>query len=280
MNLFLLYSLFSAFHPDPPFHLCDTAKLADNSPYRASLDNLLSSMPSDLAPNSKFYTTSKGSDSDRVYGLFMCYAYSPQDECQKCLQPSSLSQTIDKFCPYKYEAVVWEEVCLFHYSTQNFFGQLNVTGNIWLDNVNNVSDPEHLRSVANQTLHNLTVLAAFDPSFDMHSNGSAPFKGNDSLHAFVQCSQDLSPTDCSACLETAIKEILECCYFSRGARLLSRSCFLRYELYDFLTADSQTHQNSTTGKCLLFHSTVWTACVIVIVLKCIPILVFRVRQKN
>lgn len=245
MNLFLLYSLFSALHPDPPFHLCDTANLADDSPYRASLDNLLSSMPSDLPPNSKFYTTFIGSDSDRVYGRFMCYANSSQDECQQCLQPS-LSRTMHKLCPYKHEAVVWENDCLFRYSTQNFSGQLNVTGNILLDNAQNISDPERLRSVANQTLHGLSDSAAFDPSFDKHANSY--------LHAFVECSRDLSPSDCSACLETAIKEILECCYFSRGARVLSRSCFLRYEAYEFLPDDSQTNQNSTTGKFLLFHS--------------------------
>lgn len=271
MNLFLFYSLFSVIHdishPDPPFRLCDTAKFADNSPYQASLDNLLSSVSSIIAPVPKFYNTSVGTDSDRVYGLFLCYTYSPDDECQKCIQ-TSLPQNIRVLCKHKYEAVVWDEYCLFHYSTQNFIGQLNVTGNIPLDNKKNVSDPEHFRSVVNDTLHNLTNLAAFDPSFDMHSSGSKPFMESNTLYAFVQCSKDLSPSDCNTCLETAIKEILDCCYFSRGARLLSRSCFLRYELYAFYDGasesnDSQTNQNAVPSKFLLIHSTVipWNICV-------------------
>ncbi|KAI3456407.1 hypothetical protein Pfo_013070 [Paulownia fortunei] len=173
--------------------------------------------------------------------------YSHEDECQRCTQ-TLLPQDIRKLCMYKYEAVVWEEYCMFRYSTQNFFGQLNVTGNIPLSNVKNVSEPEQFRSVVNDTLHNLTKLAAFDPSFDMHSNGSKPFMQNSTLYAFVQCSRDLSPSDCNTCLETAIKEILDC-YYSRGARLLSRSCFLRYELYAFYEGasefnDSKTNQNA------------------------------------
>lgn len=254
----LLYSLFCATtHPDPPFSLCDTPNLAANSSYRASLDNLLSSMSSHLTPNSRFYTTTKGTGSDKVYGLFLCYAYSPQSECQKCVQPSSLPQAVTRLCPYKYEAVVWEEYCLFRYSIHNFFGQLNTTGNTLLDNKKNVSDPRLFRSVVNETLHRLTSSVAIGPSNDKHSNGSMPFMENNTLYAFVQCSEDLSPDDCHACLGSAIKEILDWCYFSRGARVLGRSCFLRYEHYVFVGVESSNSHNLKPGRSLLLRLTVW-----------------------
>ncbi|KAL8468874.1 hypothetical protein ACS0TY_031907 [Phlomoides rotata] len=246
MSLFLLYSLFSVIHPEPPFKLCDSPKFPDNSPYEASLDNLLSSMRSTPAPVPKFNKTSIGTQTNRIYGLFLCYSYSPQDECQTCIR-ESLPQNIRRLCDHKYEAVVWDEYCLFHYSTQNIFGQLNVTVNIPLYNKKNISDPETFRSVVNKTLHDLTKLAAFNSSYEMHSSGSTSFTGNTTLYAFVQCSQDLSPSNCSTCLESAIENILPY-YFSRGGRLLSSSCFLRYELYAFYDgqteSDSQTNQTS------------------------------------
>ncbi|KAL2495326.1 Cysteine-rich receptor-like protein kinase 10 [Forsythia ovata] len=228
-----------AAHPDPPFKLCDTANFPTNSPYRANLDKLLSSL-STYQSVPKFYNTSLGTDPYRLYNLFMCYDYANNDKCNTCLQVAL--QDIQKLCLYKFDAVVWNEDCLFRYSTENFFGKLNVTGNIPLDNIRNVSDPERYRSVVNNTLYNLTKIAAFDPSADMHFAGSTPYMENSmnitALHAFVQCSKDLSPNDCYACLETAINQILDL-YYSRGARLLSRSCFLRYELYNFVEGTDQ-----------------------------------------
>lgn len=238
MSLLLLYSLFSVIsHPEPPFKLCDSPEFPDNSPYEASLDNLLSSTSSTPTPVPKFNTTTIGTQTHKIYGLFLCYSYSPNDECQTCIR-ESLPQNIRKLCDHKYEAVVWDEYCLFRYSTNSFFGQLNVTGNIPLYNKKNISDPETFRSAVNETLHVLTEQAAFDPSYNMHSSGSTPYTDNTTLYAFVQCSQDLSPSNCSTCLENAIDDILSGYYFLRGGRLLSRSCFLRYELYAFY--DGQT----------------------------------------
>ncbi|XP_038688641.1 cysteine-rich receptor-like protein kinase 10, partial [Tripterygium wilfordii] len=53
------------------------------------------------------------------------------------------------------------------------------------------------------------------------------------------CTGDLSADDCSACLQAAIKDIPSCCYASRGARVLSRSCYLRYELYAFYEGQTE-----------------------------------------
>ncbi|CAL5408472.1 unnamed protein product [Camellia sinensis] len=59
------------------------------------------------------------------------------------------------------------------------------------------------------------------------------FTDTETIYALVQCTTDLSPDDCKTCLETAISNTSTCCSKSRGARLFSRSCFLRYEFYAF-----------------------------------------------
>ena len=67
----------------------------------------------------------------------------------------------------------------------------------------------------------------------MYATKLVVFTDTDILHALVQCTPDLSPDNCSICLQTATTEILAVYYFSRGARILSRSCYLRYEFYPF-----------------------------------------------
>ena len=122
------------------------------------------------------------------------------------------------------------------YSNETFVGHMSTTGNIPLDNSKNVSDLEseqlRFRSVVNDTLQNLTNQAAFNSSTGMCATKAVVFTDTDTLYALVQCTPDLPPGNCSICLQTAITQILAV-YFSQGARLLSRSCYLRYEFYPF-----------------------------------------------
>jgi hypothetical protein len=70
---------------------------------------------------------------------------------------TTATQDILSLCPYTTEAVVWEEVCQLRFSNKNFFGQLNVTGNVLgLDNKKNISEPEQFKSVVKETLNTLT----------------------------------------------------------------------------------------------------------------------------
>ncbi|KAK7268373.1 hypothetical protein RIF29_21071 [Crotalaria pallida] len=69
-----------------------------------------------------------------------------------------------------------------------------------------------------------------------------------SLEFRVQCTKDLSVNHCSRCLKSAIRDIPCCCYASVGARVLSRSCYLRYEFYPFYDGASSEATGSSTGK--------------------------------
>ncbi|CAL5410892.1 unnamed protein product [Camellia sinensis] len=108
-------------------------------------------------------------------------------------------------------------------------------GNIWKDNKQNVSGDEfgQFSSVVNDTLHNLSRLAAFNPSYGMYATGAVNFTDTETIYALVQCTTYLSPDDSNTCLEIAIANTSSCCSESRGARLLSPSCYLRYEFYAF-----------------------------------------------
>ncbi|KAK3188271.1 hypothetical protein Dsin_027832 [Dipteronia sinensis] len=200
---------------DPPYNICTNSNnYATDSPFKNNLYNLFDvlSLNASVTKFSSFYT---GDDSDRVYGLYMCfnYNYTTYVECKNCIATTA-SQHIVKYCPNEKEAIVWEDSCLLRYSSEDFFGKLNVTGNIPKANSQNVSDPERYRSVVNKTLSTLTEQAAYNPVNNMSATGVEPFTKTETLYALVQCTRDLSDGDCSSCLQTATREILSCLLFS------------------------------------------------------------------
>ncbi|KAG6778599.1 hypothetical protein POTOM_014937 [Populus tomentosa] len=224
---FSIANLLDLAYGDPPYRLCSNkSNYTDNSPFQNNLETLMASLSSN-ASVSKIFNTSTGIDPDRVYAQYMCLNYVKNESCRTCV--AAASQDIRQLCPGDKEAVVWGELCQLRYSNQRFLGHLDVSGNIPQQNPKNISNPEHLSLVVNKTLSSLIKKAAFGPSANMYATGDEPFTGSDSVFSLVQCSTDLSPNDCYTCLEVAIKNVTTCCYFSRGARIFSRSCYLRQQ---------------------------------------------------
>ncbi|XP_034927266.1 cysteine-rich receptor-like protein kinase 10 isoform X1 [Populus alba] len=243
---FSIANLLDLAYADPPYSLCSNkSNYTDNSPFQNNLETLMASLSSN-ASVSKIFNTSTGIDPDRVYAQYMCLNYVRNESCRTCV--AAASQDIRQLCPGDKEAVVWGELCQLRYSNQRFLGHLDVSGNIPQQNPKNISNPEHLSLVVNKTLSSLIKKAAFGPSANMYATGDEPFTGSDSVFSLVQCSTDLSPNDCYTCLEVAIKNVTTCCYFSRGARIFSRSCYLRYELYAFYDGATESSQRTVTGK--------------------------------
>jgi hypothetical protein len=243
---FSIANLLDLAYADPPYRLCSNkSNYTDNSPFQNNLETLMSSLSSN-ASVSKIFNTSTGIDPDRVYAQYMCLNYVKNESCRTCV--AAASQDIRQLCPGDKKAVVWEELCQLRYSNQRFLGHLDVSGNIPQYNAKNISNPEHLSLVLNKTLSSLIKKAAFDSSANMYATRDEPFTDSDSFFSLVQCSTDLSPNDCYTCLEVAVKNVTTCCYFSRGARVLSRSCYLRYELYDFYDGATESSQSPVTGK--------------------------------
>ncbi|KAJ6706925.1 CYSTEINE-RICH REPEAT SECRETORY PROTEIN [Salix viminalis] len=243
---FSIANILDVAYTDPPNGLCsNNSNYTDNSPFQNNLETVMSSLSSN-ASVSKIFNTSTGIDPDRVYAQYMCLNYVTHEKCSTCI--AAASQDIRTLCPGDKEAVVWEEDCQLRYSNQSFLGSLDVSGNIPQYNAKNISNPEDLSLVVNKTLSGLIKKAAFDPSANMYATEDGPFTNGDSFFSLVQCSTDLSPNDCYKCLEVAIKNVTTCCKSSRGARIFSRSCYLRYELYAFYNSTTESNQTMVTGK--------------------------------
>ncbi|KAM3701577.1 hypothetical protein ACJW31_05G184500 [Castanea mollissima] len=268
---------------DPPDELCSSTSIyTAGSPFE---NNLKADLFLSLSSNSsfkKFYNTSFGNDPDGVYGLYMCFNYVNGSNCQSCV---SLATTdIVKLYPNSKEAFVGEEPCQFRYSNQNFFGQLDVTGNIPKQNEENISEPQLFKGVVNNVLSNLAKEAAFDPLANMSATREEPFK-DDTIYALVQCGTDLSENQCNSCLQKAISDIQKCCSFSVGARLFSRNCYLRYEFYNFYKASPSSTKNmngeSSVRKIwMIIILTVVPVCLVVVLIAIVYWLAMNNKSKK
>ncbi|XP_031390396.1 cysteine-rich receptor-like protein kinase 10 [Punica granatum] len=243
--LIVLASIAAPSLADPPYELCSLdGNYAINGTFEKNLISLLSYMSSNSSA-SRFYSTSFGDGTDRVYAQYMCLNYVTNGTCGDCIRLAS--QHIRSLCPNDTEAIVWEESCQLRYSSRDFFGRLDISGNKWLDNAKNISQPVRFRMIVNNTLQNLTRVAASGP--DKYVTGKVNFKdtSKNTLYGLVQCGRDLSAGDCRTCLEAAISDVLKNVYFSVGARLLSRSCYLRYELYAFYEGATEPASNQAAA---------------------------------
>ncbi|KAL9346838.1 hypothetical protein Peur_061691 [Populus x canadensis] len=270
--LLLLYfsiaNLLNLAYADPPYSFCsNTSPYVANSSFQNNLKSLMSYLASNASVSNQYHAYA-GNDPDRVYAQYMCYNYITSEKCSACIDAAS--QDIMQLCPNNRNATVWEELCQLRFSNKNFIGQLDFSGNIPLANRETIENSVQFISVVNENFSNLTEKAAFDPTQNMYATGKLALSDIDTLYTLVQCTTDLSSHDCNTCLQVAIQNISSCCYFGRGARLLSRSCYFRFELYAFYegAADSRTQKvyNFPRGKTLTILKIVLGTCIPPVVL--------------
>ncbi|KAK0578332.1 hypothetical protein LWI29_008733 [Acer saccharum] len=59
--------------------------------------------------------------------------------------------------------------------------------------------------------------------------GTKENDGSQPGFAMLQCTRDIKSSSCRSCLDTLTENMEKCCQKKRGWRLLSPSCFIRYE---------------------------------------------------
>ncbi|XP_050369346.1 uncharacterized protein LOC126787519 [Argentina anserina] len=269
----ILFDTASAARPydDVPYNICSVAtdNSVGDSTFQANLVSLLNFLPLN-ASVSRFYNASIGDDPDRVYALYMCLDFLSNDTCHSCIVEAK-TRIMDG-CSMSKQAIVWLESCQLRYSNENFFGKLNVSNNILQVNRKNTSEPEKFRSVVRPKLSELTEEAAYNDTFPKMSATGEVLFGNETIYALVQCTTDLSEDDCYKCLQRATGQVLEVYFFSMGARLLSPSCYLRYEKYSFYAYDDKKqaskNQVSKGGK------NIWLITILVSVSACLAFVLF------
>ncbi|KAK6919433.1 Gnk2-homologous domain [Dillenia turbinata] len=217
---------------DPLYSICFSQEnYTSNSPYSTNLNDLLDVLSSQTPPTG-YGQGSVGQGSDRVNGLALCRGDVKSLDCKSCV--TEARKEILNRCPYYKGAIIWYDYCLLKYSNVKFFGQIDNSNKFYLYNVQSVNDPATFNENVKELLTSLTNKAYV--SSMLFSTGEAKLGNSVTLYGLVQCTRDLSSSDCKKCLDGAIGELPNCCDGKEGGRVVGGSCNFRYEIYPFVIA--------------------------------------------
>ncbi|XP_027925796.1 cysteine-rich receptor-like protein kinase 7 isoform X2 [Vigna unguiculata] len=220
---------------------CSHERSSDNSPYQTKLKTLLSSLSSNATPNANgFYnnTILGTNSSDTVYGLFMCRGDVLFDECRDCVANATHTLSSDTNCSLSKSGVIWYDECMVRFSNNSFFSTVDTYPRYYRWNQANISsNPLSFNYLLANTMRETAHEAA--NSSNRYSTKKESLSEFNTLYCLTQCTQDLSPQQCSDCLESAISDIPSCCDGKQGGRVVYPSCNIRYELYPFYRATDE-----------------------------------------
>ncbi|GAB2298818.1 hypothetical protein Dimus_032896 [Dionaea muscipula] len=203
-----------------------------NSTYGSNLNSVLHTINSNTQIDYGFYNFSAGKDPNQVYAIALCEGDLTVSACHSCLNSSTVGLTLSS-CPNSKEAIGWYDKCMLRYSDQSIFGVLDQSIGVTLKNVNNVSDIAQFSQTVETLLASLQTQAASGNSHLKFATGEANVSDLLQVYGLVQCTPDLSQSDCFNCLGGLIRGIPTCCDGSQGARFFVPSCTLRYEISKF-----------------------------------------------
>lgn len=232
INLFLFACSLRLVNTQSPYYSCPSSALSYNSTsiFEQNLNALLASLAARASISHGFYNTTVGQSPDQVHGLVQCHRDVSADDCRSCA--ASASSQIVQACPGKRMAVIWFDDCLLRYNSFNFFGVVDAS-EMALVNTVSMSNPTSFKPIVQFLFNNLIKSATTNISAHMYVTDSVKYTNNITIYCLAECTRDLSLEFCSSCLKGSVRAMSQCCSDRQGARILSGSCVIRYEIYPF-----------------------------------------------
>ncbi|XLT73914.1 hypothetical protein HN873_030340, partial [Arachis hypogaea] len=214
---------------------CDNGKgnYTANSTYHKNLNTLLSTLISNTQIDYGYYNFSYGQDDNKVNAVGLCQGDLNQNDCRRCLNNSITLLT--QLCPNQKEAIGWYDTCMLRYSNRTIFGNHHVDDSpkIYLWNPQNATDLPVFNQNLKSLMSNLIDKAIAGDSRQKYAAASVNSTDFQNIYGVAQCTPDLSSLECDQCLEGHVSDIPACCDGKRGGRVLTPSCYIRYEVYPF-----------------------------------------------
>ncbi|KAG4907703.1 hypothetical protein JHK86_056187 [Glycine max] len=214
--------------------ICDYSKVGNytaDSTYNTNLNTLLSTLSSNTEINYGFYNFSHGQSPDRVNAIGLCRGDVEPDECRSCLNYARSNLTQD--CPNQKEAIIYYDNCMLRYSNRTIFGNLEFQPGQYVANFYNVTDVDEFKQALVNLMGKLKGVAASGDSRRKYATDNVTTGNFETIYGLMQCTPDLSKTQCNDCLDGTISVIPTCCNDKVGARVVRPSCNIRYEVYRF-----------------------------------------------
>ncbi|KGN64573.2 hypothetical protein Csa_013798 [Cucumis sativus] len=213
--------------------LSTTGNYTANSIYSANLQHILSSLPTDERIVEGFLNISYGKGSNRVNAIALCRGDLPQEVCRSCFGDSVLE--LPTRCPNEKEAVIWYPNCMFRYSNRWIFGVVQDAPSFWIWNIEDAQDLQGFSKAVQGLLTQVAEEAALGDSKLKFAAGNVSIENEDysSVYGLVQCTPDISQSECFDCLQTLAGVVQTRCPGKIGARMMRPNCILRYEIQSF-----------------------------------------------
>ncbi|KAK7405423.1 hypothetical protein VNO78_06703 [Psophocarpus tetragonolobus] len=224
-------------------HHCSKNNTFSNT-LASNVRSLLSSMSSyDTTKNGFFKTTI-----NTVSGLFMCRGNLSATLCHICVL--NATQFISSECPFSQEAIIWYNYCFLRYSKGPSLST-NDTTPVYHDlTIVSTSNPNLQQRFLSWTLANILYEMQYKPDESTIKNyGTKAVKLNDhqTLHTLVQCTPDLSYSDCDSCLHNIVqKEIPWYFLASLEGKVMFPSCYIMFGLSQFYDNDNEVEASEHT----------------------------------
>ncbi|XP_048605876.1 cysteine-rich receptor-like protein kinase 11 [Brassica napus] len=217
-----------------------------NDTYDANRRLILSYLPSNVtAQNGLNYNSSIGQEPNRIYATGMCIPGSDLVECSECIRTTS--DALIQRCQNRTEAYAWPHdptLCYVRYSNTSFLGSLDLNPRANLTNGANVtSDLTEFRKIWEDLAVRMIDAASTSNSTPSSSDNyytanTAALNPFQEIYALMQCTPDLSSSDCKTCLRESVRHYRDrrCCNTRQGTRVWRPSCYFRMEMYTFSKA--------------------------------------------
>ncbi|CAO2823718.1 unnamed protein product [Amaranthus hypochondriacus] len=273
------------------------------SPYENNLKTALNSMSLDTRINYGYYNFTAGHEPDKVEAMALCRSDISIDTCRSCVRNSAA--TLPTVCHNNKQAFGFSEYCLLYYTNTSAFHTLTDAPYYDLIFNGNVTNMPKFNNSLISLITNLKNKASLGNSETKFATGKVHVTSNSSLYGLVQCSPDLSRTDCVECVESLVDYVYSSdfvtltngsLFMAKGARVVAPSCNIRYELYSFYgnvtygaqppaqTPSLSSNKNMESSKshkvAIIVASTIGALVLILIITAAICILLRRRKQRT
>ncbi|XP_026448260.1 putative receptor-like protein kinase At4g00960 [Papaver somniferum] len=224
-------------------YYCQGDNYTNPSQFQVNLNKVLSSLSSNITTtNRKFFYSSIGENMDKVYGILLCRGdITRQETCKSCVE-IAISELAVR-CPNTKEYVTWYTHCMLRYSDKNIFYVMETEPELTFNSESNLTNQMEFKDIVIQLMQGLVRNATTNANHDgtlFFATGSS----TDTVYGLVQCTTDISTTDCSDCLMGAVSDIDLCHYGKRSGLVLRPSCNIRYDSYPFYESKQATNSGS------------------------------------
>ncbi|MBA0778851.1 hypothetical protein Gotri_006666 [Gossypium trilobum] len=211
-----------------------------NSPFARNRNLILTSLPTNVSKDGGFFNTSIGEEGpNRVYAQALCRGDLSGEDCS--VYVNFTAHQLLSSCKNQTEAFSWDGdiPCLVRYSDKSLFGVLA------LEPIQEGINPNAITDVAS----NLTLFfelwgELMEAVAKKASMGSSKLKYAtgvaEEIQALMQCTPDLSESNCLTCLRTLIRRYTACCRTYQGGYVETPSCRMRWDLYTFFSPTADT----------------------------------------